>query len=122
MASFRALPGGDQAAEGFARMMDVLHAQTFAPARGSQTAARTEAAQRATGGVRAATNPVREGQRFIEDWSRNTNTQALAEALTTPQGFNMLRALAGLDDVAARERLVSQILSYDRSRRAAEPR
>jgi hypothetical protein len=122
VASFRALPGGDQAAVGFERLMEVLQAQTFAPARNSATAARTEASQRATGGVRAAMNPMRETQRAIEDWSRNVNTSKLAKALTTPQGVNMLRALAGIDSAARREAVVRQILNYDRARRAAEER
>lgn len=120
VAAFRALPGGQQAAAGFQRLMNVLEAQQFAPPTNSRTAQRTEMAQRAGGGARAAANPVGEFKRFVEDWSRNANTESLARALTTPEGFNMLRALAGIQGPEAAERLIGRILTYERARRAGE--
>lgn len=119
-ASLRALPGGDQAADGFRRLMDVLGAQTFAPARGSQTASRQEALKAAGGGgmqaaARTVANPFRAVPEWLEDWRRNANTQELAQILTTPEGFHRLRALAQVDDPARRDALVRRLLLVERA-------
>lgn len=112
-ASMRALPGGDQAADGFKRIMEVLGAQTFAPAANSATARRTEAL-RGMGGV--SFRP----REWVKDWVLNANTESLAHALTTPEGFHRLRAIAGIDNRARREAAIRALLSAHRAEQASE--
>lgn len=124
LAAFRALPGGAQAAEGFQRLMDVLGAQTFQPARNSATAGRGEAIREAGRGgalglARTASNPFRAVPEWLENWQRNTNTEDLARALTTPEGFHTLRALARVDSSAQREALIRGLLTGQRAAVAA---
>ena len=104
-AAFRALPDGDKAADGFRKLMDVLGAQTFQPARNSTTAPRIAAEKEAgrggfLGTVRTAANPFKAAPEWLENWRRNANTEDLARALTTPAGLERLRAMAGIDDPA----------------------
>lgn len=111
-AAMRALPGGDQAADGFKRIMEVLGAQTFAPGANSLTARRTEAIR----GMGGMTLRPRE---WVRDWILNANTESLARALTTPEGFHRLRAIAAIDGAARREAAIRALLSAHRVERAS---
>lgn len=109
--AFRALPGGDDAADGFRRLMDVFGAQSFAPPRNSATASRGEA-------LRRSGTLVARPLQIAEDILRNVNTESLATAITTPDGYQMLRSLAHIDDPGRRAAVISGFLASDRARRA----
>lgn len=111
--AFRALPNGDEAARGFRILMDTLGAQAYQPAANSATARRLAQQQGAT---RAVVAPVQ----WAQDWLKNADTRALAEAITTPEGFHRLRALAAIDDPGRREAAIRGILALNRARVGAE--
>ncbi|MCK8788082.1 hypothetical protein M0638_27375 [Roseomonas sp. NAR14] len=127
-AAMRALPGAGPLADDTQRLLQVFGAQGYAPTRGSQTAPRLAQQEAAgLGGVQAAgrlaSNPFQAVPRMLEDWRRNTNTEALAEMLIAgPAGLDRLRRLAGIDPQARRELMVRLLLSGNRARVAGEER